>query len=265
VVAVRDADHAVEVELDGVGDGTAEVGSLAGGLVGSPEVGSLAGGLVGSPQNSQPANQPTSASQPANQQTSQPPPANQPTSQPPKRLVGETALLGNARHSTSYTITGAQGGAGVSPAGQGGAGVSPAGRPEENGRLVVTFGPESFRLGRFRIGTVAPDGRSLATPTYLYLAAQGYYRGTRLVDVAQQLWLEVDDVTLSPHQPGQRREGRITLREPARMDLAERLGEVAFLYDFGPGDRFTVIPHAHALRQPDGTWAVRGCGQWELS
>jgi hypothetical protein len=229
VVAVRDADHAVEVELDGVGDGTIVPDY-------KPAVGL--------------------ARRPA------------PTVSDCQRLVGETALLGNARHGTSYTITGVR---------------------EENGRLVVTFGPESFRLGRFRVGTVAPDGRSLATPTYLYLAAQGYYRGTRLVDAAQQLWLEVDDVTLSPHQPGQRREGRITLREPFvvshesgvvadgglaqrpaptvpdyKRDLAERLGEVAFLYDFGPGDRFTVLPHAHALRQPDGTWAVSGCGQWEM-
>lgn len=161
----------------------------------------------------------------------------------PSQIVGETALLGNGRHGTSYPITALR---------------------EENGRWIVAVGAESFRLGRFRVGTVAPDGSALSTPTYLYLAAQGYYRGTRLVNEAQDLWLEIDDVTLSPHQPGQRREGRITLREPAGAGLAERLGPVAYLYDFGPGDRFTVLPHAHASRQADGTWAVTGCGVWEM-
>lgn len=158
-------------------------------------------------------------------------------------MVGQTALLGNVRHGTAYTVAGAR---------------------LANGRLIVTFGPESFCIGRFRVGAVAPDGSALSTPTYLYLAAQGYYRGARLVNEAHDLWLEVEDVTLSPHQPGQRREGRIELREPAGAGLAKRLGPVAFLYDFGPGDWFTLLPHAHALRQPDGRWSVTGFGAWKM-
>jgi len=170
-------------------------------------------------------------------------PAGDPSALRPTSGVGEVALLGNARHGTAYPLTAVR---------------------EERGRWIITLGPESFRLGRFQVGAVAPDGSALSTPTYLYLAAQGYYRGTYLVNAAQDLWREVEEVTLSPHQPGQRREGRIVLREPAGAGLAERLGPVAYLYDFGPGDRLTLVPHAHALRRSDGSWTVAGFGAWAM-
>ncbi len=154
----------------------------------------------------------------------------------PRNLIGEVALIGNGRRSAAYTITSVEG----------------RGR-----RYRIGFGEDSFRIGRIVTGAVDADGSGLSTDTCLYLASQGYYRGARLVDEGQQVWLPVEDVRLSPHRPGSRRDGRISL--VGRHDLsAFAPGRVAFLYDFGPGDGFSVVPHATAVRRPDGTFRVSG-------
>ena len=153
-----------------------------------------------------------------------------------RNLIGEVALIGNVRRSAAYTITSVEG----------------RGR-----RYRVGFGEDSFRIGRFVTGAVNPDGSGLSTDTYLYMAAQGYYRGARLADEKGRVWLPVEDVRLSPHRPGSRRDGRIGL--VGGHDLsAFAPGRIAYLYDFGPGDSFSVVPHATAVRRPDGTFRVSG-------
>jgi hypothetical protein len=154
----------------------------------------------------------------------------------PRNLIGETALIGNGRRSASYTITSVEG----------------RGR-----RYRIGFGEDSFRIGRVVTGAVDAEGSGLSTDTCLYMASQGYYRGARLVDEQERAWLPVEDVRLSPHRPGSRRDGRIGL--VGRHDLsAFPPGRIAFLYDFGPGDSFSVVPHATAARRSDGTFRVSG-------
>ena len=160
-----------------------------------------------------------------------------------KALIGCVARFTTGRRTSAYTITSVEG----------------RGR-----RFRLGFGDDSFRIGRLVIGAAAGDGTGLSTPTYLYLAAQGYYRGARLVDETHQAWLPVEDVKLAPHRPGSRRSGSIRLTE--RADLAERFrpGEIAYLYDFGPGDAFSVTPQATALRRADGTFRVTGNGRGKV-
>jgi len=159
-----------------------------------------------------------------------------------RSLVGEIARIGGDRRSAAYTITGVEG----------------RGR-----RLRIQFGNDSFRIGRFEITAANADGSGLSTRTNLYMASQGYYRGARLVDEEYQSWLPVEDVRLSPHRPGSRRDGSIAL--VGKHDLSTfPPGKIAFLYDFGPGDLLSVVPHATALRRADGTFRIKGNCRAEL-
>ena len=159
-----------------------------------------------------------------------------------RSLIGEIALIGNERRSTAYTITGVEG----------------RGR-----RLRIRFGNDSFRVGRLAVTGRNADGSGVSTKTNLYMASQGYYRGARLVDEELRNWLPVEDVRLAPHRPGFRRDGSVAL--VGKGDLEDFVpGEIAFLYDFGPGDGFSVVPHATAVRRADGTFQVKGNCRAEL-
>ena len=151
-------------------------------------------------------------------------------------LKGEVARIGNARRATAYNITAVEG----------------------RGRHYrIRFGADRFRIGRFVITGRNPDGTGLSTRTNLYMAAQGYYRGAWLTDKNHTIWLPVDDVDLAPHRPGARRDAGIRL--VGRHDLAARfkVGEIAYLYDIGPGDCVSVTPTATAVRQRDGQFRIR--------
>jgi len=161
-----------------------------------------------------------------------------------RSLVGETACIGNARRRTAYTITSVEG--------------------RGRGRRIG-FGTDSFRVGRFAVSAPNADGSGLSTRTYLYLASQGYYRGARLVDEGHRTWLPVEDVRLAPHRPGYRRDGHITLVGKHDLDDCFAPDRIAYLYDFGPGDTFSVVPRATAVRRPDGTFQVKGNCRAELS
>ena len=143
-------------------------------------------------------------------------------------LVGETLLIGNGRHRTSYPIREATRG---------------------TGRYILSLGEDTFRVGKAPVAHIDPDGGFLVTNTYLYLAGQGYYRGVRLVDEAHTVSFEIEDVKLVGHKENLRRAGRITVID--RVDLREffEAGDVAYLYDFGPEDRCCVTPHASAVRE----------------
>jgi oligo-alginate lyase len=160
-----------------------------------------------------------------------------------RSLVGEIARIGNDRRSTAYTITGVEG----------------RGR-----RLQIRFGTDSFRVGRFAVTAANADGSGLSTRTNLYMASQGYYRGARLVDAEYRNWLPVEDVRLSPHRPGFRRDGSIALVGKHDLEAFEP-EQIAFLYDFGPGDVLSVAPHATAVRRTDGTFQIKGNCRAELS
>ena len=153
-----------------------------------------------------------------------------------RSLVGETARFGNGRRSTAYTITSVEG----------------RGR-----RYRIGFGTDSFRVGRFEITGINTDGSGLSTRTYLYMAAQGYYRGAHLTDADRAAWLPVEDVKLSPHRPGARRDGGIRLVGKHDLHAHFRPGEIAYLYDLGPGDTFSVVPRATASRLADGAFRVK--------
>ena len=141
----------------------------------------------------------------------------------PEEVIGETIVIGNGRHRTSYTITGIA---------------------EQNGRVMLSLGEDTFRIGKVPVDHLDPDGAFLATNTYLYLAAHGYYRGTRLVDEQHTVSLRVEDVKLVPHKPYTRRAGRITVVDEVNLRNIFRVGDTAYLYDFGPGDRWVLTPHA---------------------
>ncbi len=151
-------------------------------------------------------------------------------------LKDEVARIGNARRTTAYNITAVEG----------------RGR-----RYRIRFGTDTFRIGRFVITGRNPDGTGLSTKTNLYMAAQGYYRGAWLTDKDHTIWLPVDDVDLAPHRPGTRRDAGIRL--VGKHDLAARfkIGEIAYLYDIGPGDIVAVTPTATAFRQRDGQFRIR--------
>jgi len=159
-------------------------------------------------------------------------------------LIGSVARFGNGRRTSAYTITSVEG----------------RGR-----RFRIGFGDETFRIGRLAVTGLNADGSGVSTKTCLYLASQGYYRGARLVDEAYQAWVPVEDVKLSPHRPGARRDGSVSLVD--RTDLSDHfaVGKIAYLYDFGPGDTFSVGPQATATRRPDGTFRVQGNCRAELS
>ncbi|MEW6751238.1 MAG: heparinase II/III family protein [Candidatus Latescibacterota bacterium] len=151
-------------------------------------------------------------------------------------LMGAAACIGNDRRQAAYTITGVEG---------------------QGRRRQIRFGDDSFRIGRFAVTGRAADGSGVSTRTNLYLASQGYYRGARLVDGEHRHWLPVEDVRLAPHRPGWRRDAQIAL--VGKHDLsAFAPEEVAHLYDFGPGDSISVVPHATAARAPDGGFRVKG-------
>jgi len=159
-------------------------------------------------------------------------------------LIGSVARFGSGRRTCAYTITSVEG----------------RGR-----RFRIGFGDETFRIGRLAVTGLNADGSGVSTKTCLYLASQGYYRGARLVDEAHQAWIPVEDVRLSPHRPGARRDGSISLVD--RTDLARHFapGKIAYLYDFGPGDTFSVTPQASATRRDDGTFRVQGNCRAELT
>lgn len=151
-------------------------------------------------------------------------------------LKGEVARIGNDRRWAAYNITAVEGG----------------GR-----RYRIRFGDDSFRIGRFVITGVSPDGTGLSTKTNLYMAAQGYYRGAWLTDRDHTHWLPVDDVELAPHAPGVRRDAGIRLVGRHDLSTGFRIGEIAYLYDVGPGDTVEVTPSATASRQQDGRFRIR--------
>ncbi|MDA0748889.1 MAG: heparinase II/III family protein, partial [bacterium] len=159
-------------------------------------------------------------------------------------LSGEIARFGNASRYAAYNIQTVEG---------------------KGRRLRIGFGTDSFRIGRFVITGVNANGSVLSTKTNLYMASQGYYRGCWLTDEHHTIWLPVDDVMLTPHQPGLRRDGQIRLMEAGAADDRFKPGRIAYLYDFGPGDTFNVTPHAVATRKTDGSFRTRSNGRAAIS
>ncbi len=168
-------------------------------------------------------------------------------SQPLRRaLIGETIHIHNGRRTTPYTISSIEGRPACSA-------VRRAGRGSRIG-----LNNESFRIGRFLTTGINADGSGLSTKTCLYLASQGYYRGARLVDETHAVWLPVEDVKLSPHRPKSRRDGSIALVGNHDLHAHFTPGQIAYLYDFGPGDAVSITPRATALRRTDGTFRIKG-------
>ena len=152
-------------------------------------------------------------------------------------LVGETLRIGNGRRTTAYTISSVE---------------------KLQGRHYrIGLNNESFRIGRLAVSGINADGSGLSTVTCLYLASQGTYRGARLVDEGHSVWLPVEDVKLSPHRPGFRRDGSVALEGNHDLDGPFEPGGIAYLYDFGPGDTACVAPQATAIRRKDGTFRVK--------
>ncbi len=151
-------------------------------------------------------------------------------------LKGDVARIGNARRAAAYNITAVEG----------------RGR-----RYRIRFSDDSFRVGRFVITGRNPDGTGLSTKTNLYMAAQGYYRGAWLADRDHAHWLPVDDVELAPHAPGVRRDAGIRLVGGHDLSAGFGVGDIAYLYDVGPGDTVEITPTATAVRQWDGRFRIR--------
>ena len=136
---------------------------------------------------------------------------------------------------------------------------------EGKGRnFTIGFGSDAFRIGRFVITGRNAGGSGLTTKTNLYLAAQGYYRGCWLTDKDHNLWLPVRDVLITPHQPGVRRDAQIQLMGNHEMESGFDQGDIAYLYDFGPGDTLDIEPYATAVLRAEGTYRVRANGRAEM-
>ena len=151
-------------------------------------------------------------------------------------LKGDVARIGNARRWAAYNVTAVDG---------------------RGMRYRIRFGDDSFRIGRFVITGVSPDGTGVSTKTNLYMAAQGYYRGSWLTDRDHTVWLPVDDVDLAPHLPGVRRDAGIRLVGGHDLSDGFRIGDIAYLYDIGPGDTVEITPTATASRQRNGRFRIR--------
>ena len=160
-------------------------------------------------------------------------------------LVGETLRIGNGRRATAYTISSVE--------------------KLQGRRYRVGLSKESFCIGRLAVSGVNADGSGLSTATCLYLASQGTYRGARLVDEKRSVWLPVEDVKLSPHRPGFRRDGSVALEGYHDLDGTFEPGDIAYLYDFGPGDTASIAPQATAIRRKDGTFRVKSNCRAELT
>ncbi len=161
-----------------------------------------------------------------------------------RALIGETLHIHNGRRTTAYTISSVEG---------------------KGRRYRIGLNNESFRIGRFVTTGINADGSGLSTKTCLYLASQGFYRGARLVDETHSVWLPVEDVKLSPHRPGCRRDGSIALVDSHDLHAHFASGQIAYLYDFGPGDAVSVTPRATALRRTDGAFRVKANCRTDLS
>ncbi|MDP6777095.1 MAG: heparinase II/III family protein [Candidatus Latescibacteria bacterium] len=160
-------------------------------------------------------------------------------------LIGETVRIGNGRRSTAYTISSVE--------------------KLEGRRYRIALSNETFCIGRLAVTGINADGSGLSTVTCLYLASQGYYRGARLVDEERSVWLPVDDVKLSPHRPGFRRDGSVALEGHHDLDSRFASGDIAYLYDFGPGDSVSIAPRATAVRRDDGTFRLKSNCRAELT
>ena len=123
-------------------------------------------------------------------------------------------------------------------------------------RIVLRDG--ELRIGKFVVSGMDPEGRYLTTHTCLYLADQGYYRGTRVVDEHGKCSMEIEDVQLAPHWEHVRRAGRIKLRDRAALSEHFRISGMGTIYDFGPGDRFEIVPHLSLMRTKDGDFETKG-------
>ncbi len=154
-----------------------------------------------------------------------------------RALIGETLHIHNGRRTTAYTISAVEG---------------------KGRRYRIGLNNESFRIGRFVTTGINADGSGLSTKTCLYLASQGFYRGARLVDETHSVWLPVEDVKLSPHRPKSRRDGSIALVGSHDLSAHFAAGQIAYLYDLGPGDAVSIAPRATALRRADGTFRIKG-------
>jgi oligo-alginate lyase len=151
-----------------------------------------------------------------------------------KGLVGEVIRIHNGRRTTAYTISSVEG---------------------KGRRFRLSLDDESFRIGRFVTTSASADGSGVSTWTNLYIASQGFYRGAQLVDESHTAWLPVEDVKLAPHRPGERRDGSVEL--VGNHDLsAFKPGQIAYLYDFGPGDSVSITPRAEAIRRDNGSFRV---------
>ena len=159
-------------------------------------------------------------------------------------LVGETLRIGNGRRATAYTISSVE--------------------KLQGRRYRIGLSGESFCVGRLAVSGINADGSGLSTVTCLYLASQGYYRGARLVDEARSVWFPVEDVKLSPHRPGFRRDGAVSLEGNHRLDGPFEPGGIAYLYDFGPGDTASIAPRATAIRREDESFRLKSNCRAEL-
>jgi hypothetical protein len=159
-------------------------------------------------------------------------------------LVQNIARIHNTSRTCSYTVTSVEG---------------------KGKRFNIGFGTDSFRIGRFVITGRNADGSGVTTKTNLYMAAQGYYRGCWLTDKDHITWIPVRDVLITPHQPGVRRDSQIQLAGKHELGTAFTQGNIAYLYDFGPGDTLNISPYATAALRSDGTYRVRTNGRAEVS
>ena len=150
-------------------------------------------------------------------------------------LANEVIRFGNPRRAAAYNVHSVEGKA---------------------RRYRIDLGGESLRIGRLAITGVNADGSTLSTKTNLYMANQGYYRGAWLTDKDHTVWLPIDDISMSPHIPGVRRDSNIRLVGCHGVS-AFRVGDLAYIYDVGPGDTFNITPHATGVRRDDGTYRVK--------
>jgi len=121
---------------------------------------------------------------------------------------------------------------------------------QRKGKTIIGLGEYTPRSGKIAVDSIDPGGRFLTTKNFLYFASSGCYKDAWLTNEDFTVWHQITDVS----------DGMVTLREPAdlRSEFVDKDGDgriIAYLYDIGPGQTYTV---------PAVCWAGKGQSGWRM-
>ncbi|MCX6376272.1 MAG: hypothetical protein NTU88_09630, partial [Armatimonadetes bacterium] len=122
----------------------------------------------------------------------------------------------------------------------------------KDGRLVISLGEDSPRIGKLAVESIDPEGKFVSTKTALYFANAECYKDKWLVNEDFTAWHRVADVE----------GGTVTLRDPAdlKSEFTDKDGDgriTAYLYDVGPGQEYIIPAACWVGRDTSGKWTMQ--------